>query len=409
MAKKKVKSRDIPAVKGGKPQRKNFLVFGSPRITNKEIKEMVKTLKSGWIGTGPRVSTFEDNVKTYLGSKYAKAVNSCTAAMHLALIAIGIKPGDEVITSPMTFGATANVIEHVGAVPVFADVELETMNIDPKEIEKKITKKTKAILPVHIAGRPCNMDEIMRIAKKYNVRVIEDAAHAFGAEYRGRKIGTIGDLTAFSFYVTKNLTTGEGGMLTMNNKKFSELVELYALHGMTKGAWKRYTDSKFRHYLIQVPGYKYNMTDMQASLGIHQLGDFEKNQKRREKIWNRYTKAFRDLPIITPADPEIHTKHAYHLYPILIKLEGVTKDRNALMHAIYDENIGLGIHFISLHEHPYYKNKYKFKKNDFPNSGFISDRTISLPFSAKLTDRDVDDVIRAVTKVVKYYAKKSSR
>lgn len=395
--------REIPALEGGSPVREEFLVFGSPLIGEEEIKEVVDSLRTGWIGTGPKVERFEQLAREYLGAKYALAVNSCTAGLHLSLLACGVGQGDEVITTPMTFAATANVIEHVGATPVFADIELPSMNIDPTEIEKKITKKTKAIIPVHIAGRPCRMDEIMRIAGKYKLKVIEDAAHAFGAEYKGRKIGTIGDLTAFSFYVTKNLITGEGGMVTTNNKRYADFIQLYALHGMSRGAWKRYSDEGFKHYLIHAPGYKYNMMDLQAAIGIHQLKRFDENQKRRREIWQRYNQAFRDLPLETPPEPEIDTVHAYHLYTILIKRERLQASREVIQAALHAENIGIGIHFIALHLHPFYKNKYGYKRGDFPKSEYVSDRTISLPFSAKLKDKDVEDVIRAVRKILLYY------
>lgn len=394
-------NQDLPAIEGGSPSR--FLVFGSPQIEQSEIDEVVDTLKSGWLGTGPKVSKFENLVKDYIGSEHALALNSCTAGLHLSLIVCGVGQGDEVITTPMTFAATANVIEHVGAKPVFADIKLPSMNIDPEEIEKKITKKTKAIIPVHLAGRPCEMDKIMAIAKKYKLKVVEDAAHAFGSEYKGKKIGTIGDLSVFSFYVTKNITTGEGGMVTTNNPDYAKKIELYALHGLSRGAWKRYSDEGFKHYLVEVPGYKYNMMDIQAAIGIHQFERFEENQKRREEIWKIYNEAFADLSLVTPADPEPNTKHGYHLYTILVDLKKLKADRETIQQALHAEGIGIGIHFISLHLHPYYKNKYKFKRGDFPNSEYVSDRTISLPFSAKLTDTDVKDVIRAVRKVFLYY------
>lgn len=395
----------LPAIEGGKPQRGKILVFGSPQISEEEIKEVVDSLRSKWIGTGPKVTRFENEVKKYLGADYAVAVNSCTAGLHLSLLVAGIGRGDEVITTPMTFASTANVIEHVGAKPVFADIELPSMNINPREIIKKITKRTKAIIPVHMAGWPCRMDEIMEIAQKHRLVVIEDAAHAFGAEYKGKRIGTIGDLTVFSFYVTKNLTTGEGGIVTTSNKKYSDLIKIYALHGMSQDAWKRYADPVFKHYLIMVPGYKYNMMDIQAAIGIHQLERFNENQKKRQEIWNLYNKAFSDLPITIPSDPPQEIKHAYHLYTILVDKERVKVDREKILKALRAENIGIGVHFVALHMHPYYKNKYKFKRGDFSNAEYISDRTVSLPFSADLSSTDVKDVIKAVRKVILYYSK----
>lgn len=401
---KKVKNRNLPAIEGGKPVRNNFLIFGSPKIGKEEIKEVVQSLKTGWLSTGPKVTKFEEMVKNYIGVKHAMALNSCTAGLHLSLIASGVSSGDEVITTPMTFASTANVIEHVGAKPVFVDVELSSINIDPDKIEEKITSKTKAIIPVHMAGRPCEMDKILKIAKKHNLKVIEDAAHAFGAEYKGKKIGNISDFTAFSFYVTKNLTTGEGGMVTTNNEKYADLIKIYSLHGMSRDAWKRYSDQGLKHYYVQVPGYKYNMMDLQAAIGIHQFNKFSANQKRRREIWNIYSKAFRDLPLITPKDPDPDTVHAYHLYPILVNIDKLKVSREVIQNALHAENIGVGIHFIAVHLHPFYKIKYGYKMGNFPNAEYISNRTISIPFSAKLTQKDVNDVIRAVKKVLLYYA-----
>ncbi len=394
-----------PAILGGKPVRESYLIFGSPMILKEEMDEVLDSMRSCWLSTGPKVTRFENLIKKYLKSKFVKGVNSCTAAMHLSLIVSKIGPGDEVITTPLTFSATANVISHVGAKPVFADVEKDTGNIDVLEIEKKITKKTKAIMPVHLYGRPCKMDEILKLARKYNLIVIEDAAHALGASYKGKKIGTIGDFTCFSFYATKNLTTGEGGIISTRNKKWADLIEMYALHGMSKGAWKRYSDKGYSHYLIKVPGYKYNMMDLQAGIGIQQFNKFEKMQKRRKEIWGMYNKAFSDLPLILPTPTEKDDVHAYHLYTILIKPEKLKINRDLFLKALHEENIGIGVHFISLHIHPYYKNLYKLQKNDFPNASFISDRTISLPLSGKLTNQDVSDVISAVRKIVNYYSK----
>jgi dTDP-4-amino-4,6-dideoxygalactose transaminase len=401
-----MKKNNIPAIEGGKPERNKFLIYGSPKITSAEIKEVVKTLKSGWIGTGPRVTKFENLIKDYVGSDYALAVNSATAGLHLSLITSGVKAGDEVITTPMTFASTANVIEHIGAKPVFVDIEIETLNIDPGKIEEKITKKTKAIMPVHMAGRPCDMDKILKIAKKHNLTVIEDAAHALGAEYHGKKIGSIGDLTVFSFYVTKNLITGEGGMVTTNKKNYADEIKIYSLHGMSKDAWKRYSDTTYRHYLIEKPGYKYNMMDLQAAIGLKQFEQFEKNQRIRELNWRKYNKALKNIPAITPSDPEPFTKHAYHLYNLLVDLEKLKVSRDKILAAIHAENIGVAVHFIALHLHPYYKNKYGYERGMFPNAEFVSDRTISIPFSAKLTQNDMNDVFAGVKKVLTYYSKK---
>lgn len=383
-----------------KPIRDTFLVFGSPIIEEPEIKEVLDCLRSGWISTGPRVGKFEDMFRAYIGAKHARALSSCTAGLHLSMLVSGIRPGDEVITSPMTFAATANVITHVNAIPVFADVDRRTMNIDPQEVRKKLTKKTRALIPVHLAGRPCDMDPLLEIARERNLIVIEDAAHAIEAAYRGRKIGAIGNLACFSFYATKNIVTGEGGMVTTDNDEWASQIEMYGLHGLNKGAWRRYSDEGFKHYEVVYPGYKYNMTDMQAALGIHQMPRIEAYLKRRVEIWKRYDDAFRGLPVITPAPPQPDTKHARHLYTLLIDIDAIGKSRDEIQQALHRENIGTGIHYTSLHLHKYYREKYGYKRGDFPNAEYISDRTISLPLSAKLTDADVSDVIAAVRKAL---------
>jgi len=385
--------------------RKQFLIFGSPKIEQEEIDEVVDSLKSGWISTGPKVAKFEKGFREYIGARHALALNSCTAGLHLSMIVAGLKPGDEVITTPMTFGATANSILHCGASPVFIDIDRSSMNIDADRIEEKITPKTRAILPVHFAGRPCNMKKIKEIAHKHRLIVIEDAAHALEAVYHGEKIGTLSDLTVFSFYVTKNLVTGEGGMITTDNDTYAEKIQTYALHGMSKGAWKRYSDEGFKHYQIVYPGFKYNMMDIQAALGIHQLQRIEHYLTRREEIWQRYDEAFKNLPLEIPPPPEENTRHARHLYTILLRLEELNADRDTIQQALHEENIGTGIHFIALHLHPYYQETFGYKSGDFPNAEYVSERTISLPLSARLTDEDVNDVIEAVIKVVKKYKK----
>ena len=388
-----------PNFSNSNPVRNDFLVFGSPKIEQEEIDEVVECLKSGWIGTGPRVNEFENAFCGYIGSKYAIALNSCTAALHLSMLISDVSIGDEVITTPMTFAATANAILHAGAKPIFVDVEKDSMNIDPSLIEKAISPKTKAILPVHFAGRPCNMDHIMEIAQKNNLLVIEDAAHAVEAKYKGKKIGNIGDMTCFSFYVTKNLVTGEGGMITTNNEEWSKKIKIRALHGMTSDARMRYANENYKHYQVIAPGFKYNMMDIQASLGIHQLKRLDKNFDRRKEIWNIYNKAFENLPITTPSE-EKDTVHGRHLYTLLLDLDNLKISRDEFLGEIVRENIGVGVHFISLHLQPYYKETFGLKKDDFPNSAFISERTVSIPFSAKLTEKDVQDVINAITKVL---------
>ena len=384
--------------------RRKFLDFGSPAIEEAEIQEVVETLRSGWIGTGPRVARFERDFKAYIGSRHALALNSCTAALHLSMIAAGVGPSDEVITTPHTFAATANSIVHTGATPVFVDVDRRTQNIDVALIEKAITPKTRALLPVHFAGRPCDMDPIMEIARRNGLSVIEDAAHAIESEYRGRHIGTIGDAACFSFYVTKNLVTAEGGMVTTNNEAWAEKIQTYGLHGLSKGAWKRYSDEGFVHYQVLYPGFKYNMTDMQAALGIHQLARVAQYAKRRREIWDQYNRAFADLPAVTPMPESAQTVHARHLYTLLVDIDRLRVGRDQIVEDLKQEGIGTGIHFISLHLHPYYRDRFGFSPDDFPEARHISERTISLPLSARLTAQDVDDVIAAVRKTLLAHA-----
>lgn len=382
------------------PVRESFLVFGCPALEEAEIQEVVATLRSGWIGTGPRVARFEESFRSYIGARHALALNSCTAALHLSMIAAGVGPGDEVITTPHTFAATANAVVHTGATPVFVDVDRRTQNIDPSLIEAAITPRTRVILPVHFAGRPCDMDPILEVARRRGLSVIEDAAHAIEAVYHGRHAGTLGDAACFSFYVTKNLVTGEGGMVTTPHDDWAEKIQMYGLHGLSKGAWKRYSDEGFVHYQVLYPGFKYNMTDMQAALGIHQLARIEEYARRRKEIWDRYDAAFADLPAVTPAPEEPGTRHARHLYTLLLDVERLPVGRDAVVEELKEEGIGTGIHFISLHLHPYYQDRFGFAPEEFPNARHISERTMSLPLSARLDDRDVQDVIDAVRKVL---------
>lgn len=391
------------AIEGGKPVRSknDFLVFGAPIIEEPEIKEVVGCLRRRWIGTGPKVHEFEKDFALFKGSKHAIALNSCTAALHLSMLAADIGPGDEVITSAMTFCATINAIIHCGATPVLVDCDRNTMNILPEEIEKSVTPKTKAILPVHFAGRCCDMDRIMDIARRYDLLVIEDCAHAIESEYFGQKAGRFGDIGCFSFYVTKNIITGEGGMIITENDRFASKTKVLGLHGMDKDAWKRFADDGYRHYHVLHAGFKYNMMDIQAAIGIHQLKRVEKYWKHRKKVWKRYNEAFNDLPCIIPAEPEPESKHAYHLYTPFIELDKIGKDRDWMLNALTAENIGVGVHYLPVHIHPFYRQTYGWKAGDFPNAEWIGERTLSLPLSAALSEKDVEDVIRAFRKVIK--------
>lgn len=382
--------------------KKKFIIFGAPAIGKEEIKEVEDSLRFGWLGTGPKVHKFEKMFKKYKGSKFAMALNSCTGALHLSLLAIGIKPGDEVIVPTMTFCSTAGAIIHARAKPVFVDCKKETMNIDPEDIKRKITQKTKAIIPVHMAGRPCDMDAIMKIAKRENLKVIEDCAHAIETRYHNRRAGTFGDLGCFSFYVTKNIVTGEGGMAITNNRKYADMIKVMGLHGMSKDAWKRFSDEGYKHYQIVYPGFKYNMMDLQAAIGIHQLPRIDKYWQRRREVWDKYNKTFKNLPVFTPAPIEPNTKHAYHLYTLLLDIDKLKITRDQFLDEMTKQNIGVGVHYIALHLHPYYQKTFEYKKGDFPNAEWISERTVSLPLSAKLTDKEIKRIITGVKKVLKH-------
>jgi len=383
--------------------RKKFLVFGAPRIEDEEIREVVKCLRSAWIGTGPRVARFEADFAAYKGVNQAVAVSSCTAALHLSLLAADIGKGEEVITTPLTFCATVNAIIHAGAKPILADVDPVTMNINPKEIERRITNRTRAIVPVHFAGRPCNMDAICRIVRKYDLKIIEDCAHAIESEYHGQKTGTFGDFGCFSFYVTKNITTAEGGMVLARRKEDASRIKVLALHGMSKDAWKRFSDDGYKHYFVEECGYKYNMTDLQAAIGISQLKRINRWRKRRQEIWDAYNSAFAGLPCIVPSDPDPHTKHSYHLYTVLIDKGRAGLSRDEFLNGMTKHNIGVGVHYLSLPEHPYYRRTFGWKPDDFPNAMRIGRQTVSLPLSGTLSDKDVSDVIRATRRVLRIH------
>ncbi len=395
--------KDLPAIEGGSPVRIRYLVFGSPSIGEEEIREVCQSLRSGWVGTGPKVKRFEEMFRTFKNCRHAIAVASGTAALHLSLLVLKIKPRHEVITTPLTFASTANSIVHVGAKPIFADVKLETMNIDPVEVEKKINKKTKALIPVHLAGRPCEMNGLKDLSRRFHLYMIEDAAHAIESAYQGKPIGTLGDLGCFSFYVTKNLTTVEGGMVVTDRDEWASQIKSLALHGLTQDAWQRFADEGFKHYQVIDAGFKYNMTDIQASIGIHQLKKIEGQAQRRKEIWEIYNQSFRDLPLTLPSMTLPDERHAHHLYTPLLDIDRVRCTRDEFLQALHKENIGAGIHYIALHLQPFYQKNYGYRNGDFPHAEFISNRTFSLPLSGKLTDEDVEDVIQAVEKILNYY------
>jgi dTDP-4-amino-4,6-dideoxygalactose transaminase len=380
--------------------RDQFLVFGAPAIEHAEIEEVIASMKSGWLGTGPKVARFEEDFRRYKGAAHAVAVNSGTAALHLSAVVAGLKAGDEVITTPMTFCSTVNVIIHAGATPVLADVDPATMNIDPNQIEDKITPRTRAIIPVHFAGRPCDMDAICELAERHGLTIIEDCAHAIETEYKGRKAGLFGDFGCFSFYVTKNVITGEGGMVLTRSKEHADRIKILALHGMSSDAWKRFSDEGYKHYQVVECGYKYNLTDMQAAIGIHQLQRVEDAWQRRKAIWARYNQGLKDLPIGLPPDPEPDTRHGLHLYTILVDKARAGISRDLFLQAMTEENIGVGVHYLSIPEHIYYQRTFGWRPEDFPHAMRIGRQTVSLPLAPNLSDNDVDDVIGAIRHIL---------
>jgi dTDP-4-amino-4,6-dideoxygalactose transaminase len=378
-----------------------FLVFGQPQILEEEIEEVVACLRSGWIGTGPRVARFEQDFAAFKGVEHAAAVASCSAALHLSILALGVQPGDQVITSSLTFCSTVNSIIHAGGLPVLADVDPQTMNLDPRSVEERITNRTRAIVPVHFAGRPCDMDALGDIASRHGLRIVEDCAHAIEAEYHGKASGTIGDFGCFSFYATKNVTSGEGGMVIARSNQDLDHVKTLALHGMSTDAWRRFQDTGYKHYYAVDVGFKYNMMDLEASIGIHQLRRLAANWQRRQAIWSRYLEAFQSVPIGLPAARDRATRHAYHLFTIMIEQRQAGITRDDFLEAMTRLGIGVGVHYLSVPEHPVYRERFGWKPEDWPKAQRIGRQTVSLPLSPKLTDRDVERVIRAVRKTLR--------
>jgi dTDP-4-amino-4,6-dideoxygalactose transaminase len=379
-----------------------FLPFSRPTISQEAIDEVVACLKSGWITTGPRVKQFEDDLKAYLSAPHALALSSATAGLHLVLAAMKLAPGDEVITTPMTFAATLNTIVLTGGKPVLVDVEPGTYNMDVTRIEKAITKRTRAIMPVHFAGLPVDLDPLYAIAQKHNLRVIEDAAHAIGTEYKGKRIGSFGDIQVFSFHPNKNMTTGEGGCVVTRDAKMADDVALLRFHGMDREAWNRFGKKGSQHYEIIAPGYKYNMMDMQAALGLHQLKALDGFIKRRTELALRYQNLLASWPQLSlPAAPAYAHLHAWHLYTPLVNPEAAGMGRDAFMLGLKERNIGTGLHYRAVHLYPYYRDQFGFKRGDFPNAETISDRIVSLPLFPTMTDGDQDRVIAALADLFK--------
>ena len=383
-------------------RRRGYIPFSPPAIGEEEIREVVEVLRSPWITTGPRAKRFETEFAAYVGAPAALALSSCTAALHTTLVTLGIGPGDEVITTPMTFAASVNVIEHVGARPVLVDVEPDTANIDAAAVAAAVTSRAKAILPVHYAGHPVNLDPILALAQAHGLVVLEDAAHALSAGYQDRRIGSGLNPVAFSFYATKNITTAEGGML-VGDREFVERARVVSLHGMSRDAWRRYEKGQSWRYDVVQPGFKYNMTDIQAALGIAQLAKLEGFQTRRREVARRYTEAFADEPALQVPVCRAGVEHAWHLYVLRLRPAALRIGRDRFIEELAARHIGTSVHFIPIHLHSYYREKYGYTPASFPVAYENYCRMISLPLHPRLSDQDVADVIDAVRDVARTY------
>lgn len=384
---------------------KDFLFFHKPFISEDEVNEIVDTVRSGWLSMGPKTIKFEEAFNSYIGCKKSIAVSSWTAAGHLTLEAYGIRSGDEVIVPTMTFPATAEIVCYFGAKPVIVDVDEDTLNISLKEIEKAITPKTKAIIPVHYGGQPCDMDEIHEIAGKYNLKVIEDAAHSLPATYKGKKVGTISDVTCFSFYATKTLSTGEGGMICTNDEELAERCAIMRMHGINRDAWKRYTESSSWYYEVVAPGFKYNFTDLQASLGLPQLKKVDQMWQSRKNIAAKYTQALKDNELLTLHGVKEDRDSSWHLFPIRLKLESLKINRAQLIDEMRKLNVGAGVHFLPVHQHVYYNQTFKLDDKNYPVASSAFPKLVSLPIYPGMKDENVDKVINVLIDLLKKYKK----
>lgn len=379
------------------------LPFHKAWLEKEEHQEIEDTLNSGWLTTGPKTQKFEEAFKEYIGCKHAIALNSCTAGLNLALMAQNFSDGDEVITTPMTFPATANVILLQRLKPVFADIQIGTLTIDPQQIEAKITPRTRAIIPVHFAGHPCDMTPIQELAERHKLVIIEDAAHALEASYKGQKIGNLGNPTAFSFYANKNITTGEGGMLVTNDDALAETIRIMRLQGISRDAWKRYGKSGFSHWEQTLVGHKCNMADLNASLGLHQIKKVQRFMALRKKYVSMYDHAFADVPELDTLAVRDYATHAHHIYVVSLHLDRLTVDRDEFLGAIQSAGIGVGVHYIALHLQPYYVKNFNTKPQDLPIASNYSERIMSLPLYPKMTQADVERVIETVTSLIKKF------
>lgn len=374
--------------------------FHLPVIEDEEIRGVEETLRTGWLTTGRKTKLFEEEFARYVGTNHAVAVNSCTAALHVALEALKIGPGDEVLVPTMTFTATAEVVLHLGARPVLVDCDRETLNIDVSDAEGKISSQTRAIIPVHFGGQPCDMDGIKDLSRRHNLRIVEDAAHALPARYKGRMIGSLGDITCFSFYVTKTITTGEGGMATTNNPEWADRMRVMSLHGISKDAWKRYSAEGSWYYEVLSAGFKYNLTDIGAALGIAQLRKCDRFQRARQAIAAQYNSSFADIPEVAPLAVHAEVEHAWHLYVIRLDLASLRIDRNEFIERLKEKRIGSSVHFIPLHLHPFYRDQFAYEPSQFPNATFAFERIVSLPIFPSMTAEQIRHVTTSVREIV---------
>lgn len=397
----------LPAYAGGEPIRTEAkpVVFGAPCVSDQDVAAVSDCLRSGWLGAGPRVSQFEAEFAAYKGARFAAALNSGTAALHLALLALGVGEGDEVVVPTMTFGATVSAVLYTGAKPVLVDCQSDTLNVNPDLLEDVINEKTRVIVVVHVGGRCCEMDRILTIARKHNLKIVEDCAHAIESSYRGVGSGLIGDVGCFSFYPTKNITTGDGGMVITNNEEVFESVKRMSMHGMSASAWERMSSGNFE-YSVTNPGYKYNMNDMAASLGLAQLSRIDVFRARREELWTLYDKLLSPEFMTLPSPPEENTRHAYHLYIVQLRESTLEIGRDETVRALYEENVGSGVHYVPVHKHPYFSSVLESRDEDYPVATQLGKTVLSLPISAALTSRDIKDVCIAVNRILEYGKKR---
>ncbi len=393
-----------PAIEGGRPVRDEFLPFARPAIAESDIARVVETLRSGWLTVGPRTKEFEKIVAEYIGVEKAAALHSCTAGLHLSLAVLGVGPGDEVVMPALNFAAGPNMAIHLDAKPVLVDIDPETLNVTPEILEAAITPRTKVLMPLHFAGRPCDMGAIMDLARSRGLKVVGDGAHAIGSDYGGAKVGSLADATSFSFYVTKGITTGEGGIVTSPDRDLIGRVRRLSLHGMSSGAWKRYSDKGPWYYEILEAGFKYNMNDMQAALGLTQMERVDVFRTDRERIASAYSRELANVEGVTvPAPCLTECVHAWHLYPIQLDTDALTTDRNHFVLALLEEGIGVSVHFIPIHYHPFFRDHLGHEPGAFPATERYFERAISLPIYPTMTDDDVADVVAAMSKLLRHY------